>query len=71
MLDSLCNRVLTDLSVKLYFSNLGGQHSFLFWLLCVTGFGLSEASNTIQSWWLGYWASQYDPPNDPSNVAVP
>ncbi|TDL28857.1 P-loop containing nucleoside triphosphate hydrolase protein [Rickenella mellea] len=44
-------------ALKLYLFNLGGP---LFWLMFLGGMALCDFSNTIQTWWLGYWASQYD-----------
>jgi hypothetical protein len=46
--------------VKLYFSGLGGEHSFLFFLAFAGGIILSEFLFTGQTWYLGHWASQYD-----------
>ncbi|KAF8071880.1 hypothetical protein FPV67DRAFT_1779021 [Lyophyllum atratum] len=47
-------------ALKLYLSALGGTHPILFFLVSVGGLVMSELSNTIQVWYLGYWASQYE-----------
>ncbi|TDL13954.1 hypothetical protein BD410DRAFT_757430 [Rickenella mellea] len=44
-------------AMKLYLNNLGTP---LFWFAFFSGVVLSDASNTIQVWWLGYWALQYE-----------
>ncbi|KAF7367211.1 ATP-binding cassette transporter [Mycena sanguinolenta] len=46
-------------SLKLYFKGLGGNHALLFFTLFLTGLGLTELSNAVQTWFLGYWANQY------------
>lgn len=52
--------LLISETVKLYFRGLGGNHSLLFFLSFVVGLLLTEFSNAAQTWYLGYWASQYD-----------
>lgn len=47
-------------SVKLYFSGLGGNHPMLFFVTFLLGIGITDFTNTIQTWYLGYWASQYE-----------
>ncbi|KAJ7770817.1 hypothetical protein DFH07DRAFT_1057900 [Mycena maculata] len=56
-------------ALKLYFKGLGGNHSLLFFTLFLTGLGLTELGQAIQTWFLGYWASQYDE-HDASQVDV-
>ncbi|KAI0322566.1 hypothetical protein OF83DRAFT_1161116 [Amylostereum chailletii] len=46
--------------LKLYFSNLGQSRLILFWAAFLAGMLLSETSNAVQAWFLGYWAQQYD-----------
>lgn len=46
--------------VKLYFNGLGGSHPMLFFTSITLGLFLMEISNATQTWFLGYWASQYD-----------
>lgn len=57
-------------SLKLFFIGLGGNHPLLFWTVFLAGMFFTDFINTIQTWWLGHWAAQYD--NHPaSQVAVP
>ncbi|KAF7369381.1 ATP-binding cassette transporter [Mycena venus] len=56
-------------SLKLYFKGLGGNHTLLFFTVFLAGLGLTELSNAVQTWFLGYWAGQYRE-NDPSQVDV-
>jgi hypothetical protein len=46
--------------VKLFINGLGGTHPVLFWVLFVGGLMLSETFLTVQTWFVGYWAEQYD-----------
>lgn len=57
-------------ALKLFFVGLGGNHSLLFWTIFLLGMFLTDFTNTVQTWWLGYWARQYDM-HDASDVAVP
>ncbi|KAJ6574743.1 P-loop containing nucleoside triphosphate hydrolase protein [Mycena capillaripes] len=58
-------------ALKLYFKGLGGNHTLLFFTFFLAGLGLTEISNSIQTWWLGWWASQYqEHASDPSQVDV-
>lgn len=43
-------------ALKLYFKGLGGNHELLFFTLFLGGLGLTEICNSIQTWWLGWWA---------------
>lgn len=56
-------------SYKLFLSSLGGDHPILFYFLWLCGFLLSDSIRTSQTWFLGYWGSQYET-HDPSEVAV-
>ncbi|KAK7064563.1 ATP-binding cassette transporter [Favolaschia claudopus] len=56
-------------SLKLYFKGLGGDHTLLFFTIFLAGLGLTELSNAIQTWFLGYWAGQYRF-HDPSEIDV-
>lgn len=49
-----------SLTVKLFFKGLGGPRSSLFWILFVGGLLLCDALLTVQTWFMGYWAEQYD-----------
>lgn len=56
-------------TVKLYFRGLGGSHPVAFFLTVACGLLLTDLLNTFQTWYLGYWASQYDT-HDSSEVDV-
>ncbi|KAJ7919040.1 P-loop containing nucleoside triphosphate hydrolase protein [Mycena leptocephala] len=56
-------------ALKLYFKGLGGNHTLLFFALFLGGLGLTELCQALQTWFLGYWASQYTGP-DASQVDV-
>ncbi|KAI9431381.1 hypothetical protein H4582DRAFT_2085045 [Lactarius indigo] len=47
-------------AVKLFINGLGGAHSVLFWILFPVGLLLYDALMTVQTWFMGYWAEQYD-----------
>ena len=55
--------------VKLYLRGLGGKHPVYFFIFYLLGLSLLALSMTIQTWYLGYWASQYEV-GDPSQVPV-
>ncbi|KAI0052513.1 P-loop containing nucleoside triphosphate hydrolase protein [Auriscalpium vulgare] len=57
-------------SLKLFVKALGGSHVTLFWILFLGGMILYDASNSLQTWWMGYWAEQYDLVSDPSEVNI-
>ncbi|KII93466.1 hypothetical protein PLICRDRAFT_35686 [Plicaturopsis crispa FD-325 SS-3] len=44
---------------KLFTNAVGGKHPYFFWLVVLGGLGITEAADTAQIWWLGYWARQY------------
>ncbi|KZS93246.1 P-loop containing nucleoside triphosphate hydrolase protein [Sistotremastrum niveocremeum HHB9708] len=44
-------------ALKLYLSSLGG---FKFWMAYVLGTLICDILSTVQTWFLGYWASQYE-----------
>ncbi|KAI9434157.1 hypothetical protein H4582DRAFT_2081171 [Lactarius indigo] len=46
--------------VKLFINGLGGAHTVLFWILFPVGLLLCDALMTVQTWFMGYWAEQYD-----------
>jgi hypothetical protein len=46
--------------VKLFFNALGGPHSTTFWILFAGGITLCDALLAGQTWFMGYWAEQYD-----------
>ncbi|KAE9402019.1 P-loop containing nucleoside triphosphate hydrolase protein [Gymnopus androsaceus JB14] len=56
-------------ALGLFFKGLGGNHPVLFFLSFIAFTTLSELSEIVQTWYLGYWASQYElHRNDPSEV---
>lgn len=54
----------------LFLEALGGKWPILFWSQYLTGAGLSEALDSLEMWWLGYWAKQYSE-HPSSEVSVP
>ena len=48
---------------------MGGGHAFLFWLAFVGFLGTCELLNVVQTYWLGYWAQQYEV-REPGEVSV-
>ncbi|TFK30740.1 ATP-binding cassette transporter [Coprinopsis marcescibilis] len=46
-------------ALKMYFSALGGNRPIFFFFIYIFGLILCEAALAIQTWFLGYWASQY------------
>ncbi|KAH9059058.1 P-loop containing nucleoside triphosphate hydrolase protein [Lactarius vividus] len=47
-------------AVKLFIGGLGGTHPVLFWILFAGGMLLCYTLVTVQTWFMGYWAEQYD-----------
>ncbi|PBK89773.1 P-loop containing nucleoside triphosphate hydrolase protein [Armillaria gallica] len=47
-------------SFKLYLTSLGGHHIFLFFAAFLGAFSVQQFVGIMQTWYLGYWASQYD-----------
>ncbi|KAJ7693691.1 P-loop containing nucleoside triphosphate hydrolase protein, partial [Mycena rosella] len=56
-------------ALMLYFRGMGGNHTLLFFTVFLTGLGLTELCQAVQTWFLGYWAGQYTDP-DVSQVDV-
>ncbi|KAI0693031.1 hypothetical protein BC835DRAFT_1520746 [Cytidiella melzeri] len=54
---------------KLFFTGLGGNYPIAFWLGWACSSVLTEIFDTLEVWWLGYWASQYLVA-DPTKVSV-
>ncbi|KAJ2927022.1 hypothetical protein H1R20_g10047, partial [Candolleomyces eurysporus] len=46
-------------SIKMYLSALGGKHPVLFFSTFVAGQGFYHSALAFQTWFLGFWASQY------------
>jgi len=51
---------ITWSSFKLLLGSLGGSHPILFFVICVLALLMNEWSITFQTWFLGYWGSQYE-----------
>ncbi|CCM00579.1 uncharacterized protein FIBRA_02614 [Fibroporia radiculosa] len=45
---------------KMFITALGGQHSLIFWTVCVGTFIGSEVLATLQIWFLGLWSREYE-----------
>ncbi|KAK0480781.1 hypothetical protein IW261DRAFT_1685339 [Armillaria novae-zelandiae] len=56
-------------SFKLYLTSLGGHHIFLFFAAFLGAFSIQQFVVIMQTWYLGYWASQYDD-HRPEDVPV-
>ncbi|TBU53541.1 hypothetical protein BD310DRAFT_937787 [Dichomitus squalens] len=56
-------------ALRLYLSSMTGGYTLLFWLGVLVLLGLCEFFNVVETWWLGYWAQQYEDTN-PSDVDV-
>ena len=39
---------------------MGGGYTFLFWLTVLGFMALCELVGVLQTYWLGYWATQYE-----------
>ncbi|KAF9007748.1 P-loop containing nucleoside triphosphate hydrolase protein [Hymenopellis radicata] len=46
------------------FNAMGGNHVWMFFLSVIGGFTIVEMFNVSQTWWIGYWASQYEHNSD-------
>ncbi|EPS98690.1 hypothetical protein FOMPIDRAFT_1037403 [Fomitopsis schrenkii] len=47
-------------AMKLYFKALGGNHQAIFWISFIGGLTIFECFTVFQTWFLGYWARQYE-----------
>jgi hypothetical protein len=57
--------------VKLFINGLGGTHPVTFWVFFVGGLSLCFTLQTVQTWFMGYWAEQYDIyPPEQVNIAL-
>jgi len=59
---------LSAQALSLFFASLGGSHPVLFWIAFLALLLCKFLIYTFETWWLGFWASQYD---HASEVAVP
>ncbi|KAJ6589838.1 P-loop containing nucleoside triphosphate hydrolase protein [Mycena vulgaris] len=46
-------------ALNLYFSGMGGGHTVIFFGILMVAIVTIEANSAFQTWFLGYWASQY------------
>ncbi|KAJ4490432.1 hypothetical protein J3R30DRAFT_3666905 [Lentinula aciculospora] len=58
-------------ALKLFLTSMGGNYAFLFFLTFITCFLASELADIGQTYFLGYWARQYEVVANPSQVDVP
>ena len=56
-------------TVKMYLTSMGGQYSWTFFLAFIFAMFVTEILNAVYTWFLGYWASQYET-HDPESVSV-
>ncbi|KAH7912982.1 hypothetical protein BJ138DRAFT_1225912, partial [Hygrophoropsis aurantiaca] len=54
---------------KLYLASLGGQYPLLFWVVFIGFMVITDLFDSVQTWFLGYWASQYED-HTPAEVKV-
>ena len=55
--------------MRLYLSSMGGSHSIIFWLSVLGLLMFNEMLAVLQTYWLGYWAQQYEV-REPGEVSV-
>ncbi|KAK0192591.1 hypothetical protein F5146DRAFT_1102469 [Armillaria mellea] len=56
-------------SLRLYLKAIGGNHATLFFAVFFGTFIVQQGLSTVQTWYLGFWASQYES-HEPSEVNV-
>lgn len=47
-------------AIKLFIGSLGGKHFVLWWGVFVANMLVTPAMETFETWYLGYWARQYE-----------
>ena len=55
--------------MRLYLTSMAGGYSFIFWFSVVGFLCLCELFGVFQTYWLGYWAQQYED-RDQADVKV-
>src|ERR1700761_9394621 len=55
-------RITISCIVKLYISAVGGRHHVFYFSVLLGMFVLTHLLGVVQTWFLGYWASQYELP---------
>ncbi|TCD68817.1 hypothetical protein EIP91_009684 [Steccherinum ochraceum] len=58
-------------ALKMWFGNMGGDHSILYWCTFIGSMALFPAIDIYCTWYLGYWAHLYELVDDPSEVSAP
>ncbi|KAJ3833329.1 hypothetical protein F5878DRAFT_646030 [Lentinula raphanica] len=53
----------------MYLTSMGGRYSWTFFLAFIFAMLITEIFNATHTWFLGYWASQYET-HDPASVSV-
>ncbi|TBU23091.1 hypothetical protein BD311DRAFT_811015 [Dichomitus squalens] len=56
-------------ALRLYLSSMASGYTLLFWLRVLVLLVVYEVFYVAETWWLGYWAQQYED-NNPSEVNV-
>ncbi|KAJ3890944.1 hypothetical protein GG344DRAFT_77404 [Lentinula edodes] len=56
-------------AVKMYLTSMGGQYTWAFFFAFIFAMFITEILNAFYTWFLGYWASQYET-HDPASVSV-
>ncbi|KAF9475054.1 multidrug resistance-associated ABC transporter [Pholiota conissans] len=67
--EELAEGHITWKSMQLLLSGFGGQHSVLFFVVIMAGIIATQLAITLQTWFLGVWATQYEI-HDPSEVSL-
>ncbi len=44
----------------MYLSSMGGGYTLVFWFSVIAFLCLCEVLGVLETWWLGYWAQQYE-----------
>ncbi|KAI0068079.1 P-loop containing nucleoside triphosphate hydrolase protein [Artomyces pyxidatus] len=57
-------------SMKLFLSSLANPYGIPFWLTFFGGLLLCDIAMSLQTWWMGHWAEQYDIVASPSQVHI-
>ncbi|KAF9009619.1 multidrug resistance-associated ABC transporter [Cyathus striatus] len=47
-------------AMKLFISALGGKYAALYFTIWITGIISADVANNFQTWYLGFWGSQYE-----------
>ncbi|RDX55372.1 hypothetical protein OH76DRAFT_1428233 [Lentinus brumalis] len=47
-------------ALRMYLSSMGGGYTLVFWFSVIAFLCLCEVLGVLETWWLGYWAQQYE-----------